>query len=186
MSEEIASTLEERKAEILIKLRGYKLLGKKEYKNATGLFIKTKKGKKDKAMIYCIPSQGTVGVQYINQLAKIMKEEELERSLVVTSGRYTQAAKVNARKKGIELIPRIFPVFNIFDHEIVPLHEVLPPEEREKLLTQYRVRSFQLPKVKTSDPVVKAIGAKAGDIVKITRDSETAGEYVAYRYVVEG
>lgn len=183
MSNETTTTLEERKAQNLIKLRGYKLLKKKEYKNALGCFVKTPEGK---TIVYCIPSQGTVGVQYINQLVKIMKEENLERAIVVTSGRYTQAAKTNARKNGIELIPRIFPAFNIFDHELVPKHEILSPEEREKLLAKYRVHPYQLPKIRTTDPAAIAIGAKAGDIVKIIRNSATAGRYVAYRYVVEG
>jgi DNA-directed RNA polymerase subunit H len=183
LSSETATTLEEKKAEVLIDLRGYKLLEKKEYKNATGWFVKTAK---QKAMLYCIPSHGTVGVQYIKQLAKIMTEEELEKAIVVTSGRYTQAAKKHARKNGIELIPRIFPVFNIFDHELVPKHEILSPEEREKLLGKYKVEPYQLPKIRTSDPAVKAVGAGAGDIVRIIRKSDTAGKYLAYRYVVEG
>ena len=45
LSKETETTLEEKKATILIKLRGYKLLEKKEYKNATGCFVKTPKGK---------------------------------------------------------------------------------------------------------------------------------------------
>lgn len=183
MSKESVLTLEEKKAKVLIHLRGYKLLEEKEYKNAKGLFVKTPKGK---AILYCVPSQGTVGVQYVNQLAKVMKEEDLARGLMVTSGRYTQAAKKSARKNGIELIPRIFPVFNLFDHELVPRHEILKQDEREKLLTQYHVPPYQLPRIKTSDPAVKAIGARAGDIVKITRNSATAGKYTAYRYVVDG
>jgi DNA-directed RNA polymerase subunit H len=68
----------------------------------------------------------------------------------------------------------------------VPRHEILKQDEREKLLTQYHVPPYQLPRIKTSDPAVKAIGAKAGDIVKITRNSATAGKYTAYRYVVDG
>ncbi len=178
-----SATLEEKKAKVLIELRGYKHLKKKEYKNAIGFLVKTPEGK---SIIYCVPSRGTVGVQYINQLVKTMKEEELEIGIVVTSGRYTQAAKKKARANGIELIPRIFPVFNLFDHELVPKHEILLPDEREKVLAKYRVHPYQLPRIRTSDPAVKAIGAKAGDIVKIIRDSATAGEYVAYRYVVEG
>jgi DNA-directed RNA polymerase subunit H (RpoH/RPB5) len=183
LSKEFAPTLEEKKAEVLIHLRGYKLLEEKEYKNAKGLFVKTPRGK---AILYCVPSQGTIGVQYVNQLAKIMKEEELGRGLVVTSGRYTQAAKTSARKNGIELIPRIFPVFNIFDHKLVPRHVILKQDEREELLAHYRVPPYQLPRIKTSDPAVKAIGARAGDIVKIMRNSATAGKYVGYRYVIEG
>lgn len=182
LSNKSATTLEEKKAKVLIKLRGYKRLKKKGYKIATGFLVKTPEGK---AIIYCVSSQGTVGVQYINQLVKIMKEENLETGIVVTSGRYTQAAKKKARKNGIELIPRIFPVFNLFDHELVPKHEILPPDEREKLLDKYRVQPYQLPRIRTSDPAVKAIGAKTGDVVKIIRNSATAGKCVVYRYVVE-
>ena len=183
MSKESVLTLEEKKAKVLIHLRGYKLLEEKEYKDAKGLFVKTSKGK---AILYCVPSQGTVGVKYVGQLVKVMKEEELGTGLMVTSGRYTQAAKTSARKNGIELIPRIFPVFNLFDHELVPRHEILKQDEREKLLAQYHVPPYQLPRINTSDPAVKAIGATAGDIVRITRNSATAGKYVAYRYVVDG
>ena len=137
-------------------------------------------------LIYCWPTQGTVGVQVINQVKKVMKDDKTERGIIVTSGRFTQAAKTNARRKGIELIPRLFPSFNIFEHVLVPKHEILTAEEKEKLLTQYRVQPYQLPRLKASDPAAKAIDAKPGDVVKIIRDSHTAGKYTSYRYVVEG
>lgn len=177
-------TLEERKAQILIKLRKYKLEKRQERKDAISFLVKTPK--KKNILLWCIPTEGTVGVAYVKQLGKIMKEEEIERGIVVTSGRYTQAAKASAAKNKIELIPRIFPAFNIFNHELVPIHEILSSEEREKLLSEYRVQPYQLPRVIASDPAVKAIGARPGDIVRIIRDSTTAGKYTAYRYVVEG
>ncbi|TEU04518.1 DNA-directed RNA polymerase subunit H [Candidatus Bathyarchaeota archaeon] len=114
-----------------------------------------------------------------------MKEAEVDNGIIVTSGRYTQAAKKKAIEKGIELIPRIFPAFNIFKHILVPKHEILAPEEKEELLAKYRVRPYQLPQIKASDPAVRAIGARPGDIVRILRESQTAGKYTAYRYVVE-
>lgn len=43
----------------------------------------------------------------------------------------------------------------------------------------------QLPKIRKDDPVVKAIDAKPGDILKITRKSHTAGKFVTYRLVLE-
>jgi DNA-directed RNA polymerase subunit H (RpoH/RPB5) len=177
--------LEERKAKILIKLRGYKLLKREEVKNALSFTVKMPKDEK-KALIWCIPTEGAVGIQYINQMIKAMTEAEIERGVIVASGRYTQAAKVNAKKKGIELIPRIFPSFDIFHHEFVPKHEILTSEEREKILAKYRVKPYQLPRINASDPAAKAIGARPGDMVKIIRESPTAGRYVAYRYVVEG
>lgn len=168
-----------------MKLRGYKLLKREETKNAISFTVKMPKDKK-KALIWCIPNEGTVGIQYTNQLDKAMKEAETERGIIVTSGRYTPAAKVNSKKKGIELIPRNFPSFNIFEHEFVPKHEILTSEEREKILAKYRMKPYQLPRIKASDPAAKAIGAMPGDMIRIIRESPTAGKYVAYRYVVEG
>jgi len=178
------ANIEERKAQILIKLRGYKLIKRKQGKDASGFLVRT--AEKEKILMWCLPSRGTIGVQYIKNLKKIMEEEKLERALVVTSGRYTSAARVNAQKEGIELIPRIFPSFNIFDHVLVPKHEIVDPDDREKLLKEYRVHPYQLPRLKASDPAVLAIGAKPGDVVRIIRDSPTAGKYVSYRHVVEG
>lgn len=178
-------TLEERKAKVLMKLRRYKLLKREQLEKIVSFNVRMLKDKKN-ALVWCIPAEGAVGVQYIHQLKKAMKEAEVDRGIIVTSGRYTQAAKVKAKKGGIELVPRIFPSFNIFDHEYVPKHEILTPEEREKILSEYRVQPYQLSRINASDPAAKAIGARPGDIVRIIRESPTAGKYIAYRYVIEG
>lgn len=177
--------IEERKANVLMSLRGYKMLKREEKKDAVSFLARMPRDKRN-VLIWCIPSESTVGVQHINQLKKEMKGEEVERGIVIASGRYTQAAKTNATKKHIELIARIFPSFNIFDHTLVPKHEIMTQEEKQKLLDEYRVHPYQLPRIKASDPAAKAIGARPGDIVRIMRDSPTAGKYTAYRYVVEG
>ncbi len=70
------------------------------------------------------------------------------------------------------------------DHILVPKHEVLSKEEAEELLRVLGVSKEQLPKIRADDPIVKEIGAKPGDIVKITRESLTAGKSVFYRLVV--
>ena len=74
--------------------------------------------------------------------------------------------------------------FTILDHELVPKHILLTKEEKKQLLEQLKIRPEQLPWIRASDPVAKLIGAKPGDIVKIIRKSPTAGETVAYRFVV--
>jgi DNA-directed RNA polymerase subunit H len=61
----------------------------------------------------------------------------------------------------------------------------LTEEEKKQLLSQFKVQPYQLPQIKASDPAVKAIGAKPGDVLRIIRKSPTAGEHSAYRYVVE-
>jgi DNA-directed RNA polymerase subunit H len=75
--------------------------------------------------------------------------------------------------------------FNLLEHELVPEHIILSEEGAEKVLERYHVTKRQLPKLKLSDPVVKQIKAKVGDIVKIVRNSQTAGEAVAYKVVIK-
>jgi len=74
----------------------------------------------------------------------------------------------------------------VFDHELAPKHKVASEEEVKKILATYRIKPYQLPQIKFSDPAIKALNVKPGDVIKIIRKSETAGETVYYRYVVEG
>ena len=74
---------------------------------------------------------------------------------------------------------------NIIEHELVPAHEVLSPKDKKAVLEKYGIIKEQLPKILTSDPMIKQIRAKAGDVIKISRDSPTAGKALYYRLVVE-
>lgn len=75
---------------------------------------------------------------------------------------------------------------DITKHELVPKHIVLSEKEKEELLKKYGITLRQLPRILLSDPVIKALNAKVGDVVKIIRKSETAGESEYYRVVVRG
>lgn len=177
-------SLEERKAEVLIKLRGYKLVKKQKHDDAIGYIVDMPK-EKEKALVWCVPGESTVGIASINRLQKVMKDIEVERGIIVTDGRYTHAVKQGAKKRKIELLPKTFPAFDLFKHKLVPVHEILEEEEKQQLLSKYRVKPYQLPQITSSDPAVKAIGAKPGDVLRVVRKSPTAGEHIAYRYVVE-
>lgn len=52
------------------------------------------------------------------------------------------------------------------------------------MLDEYKIEPFQLPHISSRDPVADEIDAEKGDILKITRESPTAGKTIAYRYVV--
>jgi DNA-directed RNA polymerase subunit H len=73
---------------------------------------------------------------------------------------------------------------DIFQSALVPKHEILPEDEKKILLERLKISESHLPKVKSSDPAVKALDAKKGDVLKITRKSSTAGECTYYRVVV--
>jgi DNA-directed RNA polymerase subunit H len=91
----------------------------------------------------------------------------------------TKAKTTRAKKKEEEL------PFKITDHMLVPKHELMPPEEATAILKKYNAAPHEFPFVLSTDAAAKSIGAKPGDFVKVTRGSETAGETVYYRYVVE-
>jgi DNA-directed RNA polymerase subunit H (RpoH/RPB5) len=75
--------------------------------------------------------------------------------------------------------------FEILNHELVPNHELISEDEKKQLFKKYNITPDQLPKVLDTDPVCLSIGAKPGQIVKITRKSTTAKNAVIYRFVVE-
>src|SRR5512136_2449639 len=101
-------SLEERKAEVLIKLRGYKLVKKQKHEDGIGYIVYMPK-EKEKVLIWCVPGEMTVGINSVNRLGKAMKDAEVERGIIVTDGRYTHAVKQGAKKKKIELLPKMFP-----------------------------------------------------------------------------
>ncbi len=74
---------------------------------------------------------------------------------------------------------------DILKHKLVPEHTILSKSEINKILKELDIHPEQLPKINSDDPVCKAIEAKSGDILKITRKSHTAGKFVTYRLVLD-
>ena len=72
---------------------------------------------------------------------------------------------------------------DILKHNLVPKHEVMSSSEIKKSFKDLDYDIKNLPKIKKNDPVVKNIDAKEGDILKITRQSQTAGTFITYRIV---
>jgi DNA-directed RNA polymerase subunit H len=75
--------------------------------------------------------------------------------------------------------------FLVSEHILVPKHEILSAKEVQKTLDTYHVKPHQLPYIFSLDPAIRELGAKAGDIIKITRKSEVSGLVCYYRYVIE-
>ncbi|WP_128904850.1 DNA-directed RNA polymerase subunit H [Halorubrum amylolyticum] len=72
---------------------------------------------------------------------------------------------------------------DVSQHELVPDHVLLEPEEVDEVLAEYDVKRTNLPKIKRTDPAIPD-EAEVGDVVKIVRNSRTTEEAVVYRLVV--
>ena len=71
-------------------------------------------------------------------------------------------------------------------HQLVPKHNKLTDTEKNKLLEDYGIDIKSLPKILIDDAVVVSLKAKAGDVIKIDRESKTAKKSVYYRTVIDG
>ena len=71
------------------------------------------------------------------------------------------------------------------EHVLVPNFRILSEEEKKEVLEKFNITEEKLPKILDSDPIVKKIEAKAGNLLEIQRKSEVAGESTYYRLVVQ-
>ena len=72
----------------------------------------------------------------------------------------------------------------IVEHEFIPKHELLPEDAAQALLKGYSIKKSQLPKILKSDPAIRHLEAKRGDVIRIVRNSPTAGRAIYYRVVI--
>ncbi len=71
------------------------------------------------------------------------------------------------------------------NHVLVPKHEILTAEDKESLLQKLETTEKQLPFIFSEDPAIAELKPKQGDVIKITRESPTAGISTYYRLVKE-
>jgi len=71
------------------------------------------------------------------------------------------------------------------EHELVPEHSKLPEKEAKDLLKKYSVTIREMPKILLHDPAIAHLDVKEGDIIKIKRNSRTAGDMLFFRAVIK-
>lgn len=130
----------------------------------------------------------SVGIKQMRTFAQHLSQHSFHTGILITSVQITPAA--------LKIIPAVWSetkiecfveqdlLVNITHHELVPKHVLLSQEERRQLLTRYRLKDTQLPRIQVGDPVARYLGLRRGQVVKIIRKSETAGRYASYRLCV--
>lgn len=72
----------------------------------------------------------------------------------------------------------------ILEHKYNPKFELLNEEEINNVLEKFNIKLIDLPKMSLNDPISKLFEAKVNDVFKIVRNSQTCGESVFYRVVI--
>ncbi len=71
----------------------------------------------------------------------------------------------------------------VAQHFLVPKHEIVQEDKVSEVLAKFGSTIQSFPKISPDDPAIVEIGAKKGDLVKITRTSQTAGKAIYFRVV---
>jgi len=131
------------------------------------------------------PKVQRIGVQEIQAFYKQMKNDNVERALVIYQDISPWAKQCISKMKIVmEQWKETELLVNITKHTFVPEHLPLTPEQKADLLKKYKLKDSQLPRIQITDPIARFLGLSRGQVVKITRPSETAGRYVTYRLVI--
>jgi DNA-directed RNA polymerases I, II, and III subunit RPABC1 len=153
------------------------------------LFLEKTDDSNDQIMVFW-PEDEKVGVTPIKALAAKMAQLGARQALMIVKHEVTAFAKrgigviQSQQKITIQVWPESDLLVDITEHELVPTHEVLDDHAKRELLKRYRLKPGQLPRIQHKDPVARYYGMEKGQVVKITRNSETAGRYITYRICV--
>ncbi len=170
----------------ILEFRGFKITTINEDDEFMDVYAeKIGQDNEKKTALARFPKNPQVGVKTIRILGKLQAEEELDEALLIAEAPLTHYAKKESVKLGIEIISSSNPLFNIFEHKLVPHHIKLSNKEIRSFLINYQVAKHQIPKILESDPAVKAIQAKPGDVLRIVRNPILGEQGAYYRVVIK-
>jgi DNA-directed RNA polymerase I, II, and III subunit RPABC1 len=137
-----------------------------------------------------------LGIKTVKEYVEIMQGSCIYRAIIVTQNQITAQARKALEQCAIPLSNSSEHILqferfqeaelqiNITKHVLVPKHEVLSDYEKQEVINKYRLQLSQFPRILKDDPISRYYGMTVGQLVRITRPSETAGRYVTYRVVV--
>ncbi len=169
----------------LLNLRSYSVNEVLEYDDKYVMYpTREVDGETHKYTVWMLKESKVVGIASVKDLAREMEETDSQRGMLVGGLRFTPAAKKMALISRVELVDGRYASFDLFDHELVPMHIITPDDEIQLVLDHFGIEKSQLPRIFQDDPAVKVLGARPGQVIRIERDSITAGKSYYYRLVV--
>ena len=98
--------------------------------------------------------------------------EEYVNRVFLTKKRYVQVLWLNRL------------LFDITQHELTPNYRILSNEEKQGVLDRFHLTDHNMPNVLVTDPLACFYGVKVGEVVEITKASETNGYNTDYRLCI--
>lgn len=143
--------------------------------NLTMTFTKGNKG--SPIMTFWTNNLGTGDVKMIYET---IKEAEINTAIVIHVTKVTPSAipvlaKLRQLKPSFTIEPFLVSELqiNITRHVDVPRHIICSAQKKKDILEKYGVTKEQLPRILSTDPVCRYLGAKKGQLIKVVRTSES-------------
>ncbi|HMP31470.1 MAG TPA: DNA-directed RNA polymerase subunit RpoH/Rpb5 C-terminal domain-containing protein, partial [Saprospiraceae bacterium] len=141
-----------------------------------------------------------LGKNDVQTISETLIEENVKNAIVVHINKITACAgpaikDLRVLKYFIEPFLQTELQFNIMKHQYVPKHIICSAKKKTDVLEQYSITKDQLPRILSSDPICRYLGAVKGQLIKIIRPSDSIPEIkikgankelfdVSYRIVV--
>ena len=138
----------------------------------------------EKLMSQISNEQKTDGIIFISRSPP---SENTLKSIKLLSNPKTPAHGEDAPNKHIQFFHIRQLQFDITTHRMVMPHRILNEDEKTQVFETYKISSpeTQLPWIDSQDAMAKWIGAVPGDVIEVTRHSDTVGKTMYYRYCAE-
>jgi len=137
------------------------------------------------------PAEPKLGGSECRSISNDMESENLKNAVVIIRDSVTPHAQstlrgLSSQKIYISVFKMDVLQMDIFKHEKVPKHTICTMQEKKTVKKQYNSTDSQLPKIKTTDAVVRRMGAVKGNLIKIEEKSDTMPGYfvISYRLVI--
>lgn len=134
-----------------------------------------------------------MNVRYVNNvILERMRTNGIRHSIVIcvrcfqgkTTNQAAKSLKALEPEFTVELFYESELIINISRHEDVPPHIVLTENEKAEVLKAYKAKTSNFPSIKECDPMSRYMGLRCGQMIKILRQSETAGTCPIYRVCI--
>lgn len=141
-------------------------------------FHKTEKSKKTNIMTFWYP---TLGKSDLQEIYETLVEQNINHAIVVHLNKVTPYTipvikSLKTLKYNIEPFMESELQFNIMHHEDVPKHIICSKKKKDAVLSTYSVTPDKLPRILSTDPVCRYLGAAKGQLIKIIRPSDSVAE----------
>lgn len=136
-----------------------------------------------------IPKKSSLGKDELCIFLNYLDEYKIKNGILITSKKLSPGAEKS--RKGLVAYNIQIYLYNelLFDpteHYMVPKHELLSPSEVSQLLMNNNINVNDMPLIKKTDTIVRYLGAKTGDIIRIHRINMINGismKNIVYRLV---